>query len=184
MLIPARRSARERALEVLYEAEIKSLTVGAVLDMLPLQPDPFAVTLVRGIESHQPKLDRIISDHLKKGWSLERLPTIDRLVLRVGVEELKHHPDTPTAVILDESVRLAKGFSTDDSGRFVNGVLAAVARQVRRDNKLVGDLDVDGNLQDDGISRDSADESVPELSEGEKPLGLAFEDEPPTSLDA
>jgi transcription antitermination protein NusB len=173
MLNPARRNARERALEVLYEAEIKSLTIAEVLDLLPIQPDAFAVTLVKGVEANQPKLDKIISDHLKAGWSLGRLPTLDRLVLRIGVEELRFHPDTPTAVILDESVRLAKGFSTDDSGRFVNGVLAAVARQVRRD-KVQVPL---------SLAVVAPEDRVQVLAEGQKPVGLAFEDEPPTSLD-
>ncbi len=174
MLNPARRNARERALEVLYEAEIKSLTIPEVLELLPIQPDPFAVTLVRGVEEHLAKLDHIISDHLKAGWTIGRLPTIDKLVLRIGVEELRFHPETPTAVILDESVRLAKGFSTDDSGRFVNGVLAAVARQVRRD-KVQVPLSMD-------VPNPEPEPQV--LAEGQTPVGLAFEDEPPTSLDA
>jgi transcription antitermination protein NusB len=173
---PARRNARERALELLYEAEIKSLDVTTVLGSLPVSPDPFALALVRGVETNQADHDEIISAHLKAGWTLRRLPTIDRLVLRLGIEELTRHSDVPTAVILDEAVRLAKGFSTDDSGRFVNGVLAAIARTVKQAEveEIVGVLDHD----------QEADVPIVTLAEGEKPTGVSFEDEPATSLDS
>jgi transcription antitermination protein NusB len=172
---PARRNARERALELLYEAEIKSLTVSGVLGSLPVAPDPFAIELVRGVETNQAEHDEIISAHLKAGWTLKRLPTIDRLVLRLGIEELTRHSDVPTAVILDEAVRLAKGFSTDDSGRFVNGVLAAIARTVKHGE--VDELDA-------ALAEPDSDVPVVTLEEGQKPTGVPFEDEPTTSLDS
>jgi transcription antitermination protein NusB len=126
-----RRDARERAMELLYEAEVKTLTAAKVLDELPIEPDPYAAELVRGIERNQPEHDALIRKFAKKEWSLERMPQIDRIVLRIGIEELAHHPEVPLAVILDQAVELAKTFSTDDSGRFVNGMLAAVAREIR-----------------------------------------------------
>jgi transcription antitermination protein NusB len=180
---PARRNARERALELLYEAEIKSLDVSTVLGALPVAPDPFALALVRGVESNQAEHDEIIVAHLKAGWALNRLPTIDRLVLRLGIEELTRHSDVPTAVILDEAVRLAKGFSTDDSGRFVNGVLAAIARTVKHGEvEDLADHDL-GELTESELEEDH-EPPIVKLKEGETPTGVSFEDEPATSLDS
>ncbi|HEX9260293.1 MAG TPA: transcription antitermination factor NusB [Acidimicrobiales bacterium] len=125
-----RSEARERALSLLYEADAKQLSVAEVLDALVLPPDPLAELLVRGVAEHQPRIDGLISSHARN-WTLERMPVIDRTVLRIGVFELLERPDVPVAVVLNEAVELAKRFSTDDSGRFVNGVLAAVAREVR-----------------------------------------------------
>jgi N utilization substance protein B len=125
-----RSEARERALALLYEAEAKGSSVGEVLAALPVPPDPLAVLLVEGVEAHQDRVDELIAAHAK-GWTIARMPVIDRSVLRIATFELLERPDVPTAVILDEAVELAKSFSTDDSGRFVNGVLAAIARKVR-----------------------------------------------------
>jgi transcription antitermination protein NusB len=179
---PARRTARERALEVLYEADMKSLSVGQVLASLPVAPDPYAVDLVTGVAQHQQDLDRVISGLLKSGWSMQRLPTVDRLVLRLGTEELCHHHDVPAAVVLDESVRLAKGFSTDDSGRFVNGVLASVAKQVRTgpDSQAVAS----GDLSDDDQPTPAFDPVFDPAVHRRIEAGIAFEDEPATLLDS
>jgi N utilization substance protein B len=125
-----RSEARERALALLYEAEAKGSTVSEVLAALPVPPDPLAVLLVEGVEAHRARVDELIAAHAK-GWTIARMPVIDRSVLRIATFELLERPDVPTAVILDEAVELAKSFSTDDSGRFVNGVLAAIARKVR-----------------------------------------------------
>ena len=127
-----RSEARERALGLLYEAQAKSSSVADVLAALPLPADPLAVTLVEGVAEHRAELDGLIAAHAR-GWSLERMATIDRLVMEIGAYELAHRPEVPLAVVIDEAVELAKRFSTDDSPRFVNGVLAAVAREVRRD---------------------------------------------------
>jgi N utilization substance protein B len=77
-------------------------------------------------------LNEAISRHAK-GWTIERMPVLDRAILRMGIFELTSRAEVPTAVVIDEAVELAKRFSTDDSGRFVNGVLAAVAREARPD---------------------------------------------------
>jgi transcription antitermination protein NusB len=181
MLNPARRNARERALELLYEAEIKRLSVAEVVAALPLAPDPYAVELVNGVAARQQAIDSEISKHLRSGWSLHRLPTIDRIVLRLGIEELRNRPDVPAAVILDESVRLAKGFSGEESSKFVNGLLAAIARQVRGGE---GDPDVLPETAD-APGRPGAVRSVPTPPEGAVPAdpGMRLEDEPPTGLD-
>jgi transcription antitermination protein NusB len=122
--------ARERALELLYESEAKSTSVTTVLAALPVTPDPYAVDVVAGVGEHQNDIDALL-EQLAPDWPLGRMPAVDRNVLRVGVYELMQRPDVPTAVILDEAVALVKRYSTDESGRFVNGVLAAAAKQLR-----------------------------------------------------
>lgn len=122
--------ARERALELLYEADAKSWTIEDVLAALPVEPDAYAIDIVTGVREHATRIDGVIS-RLAPDWPLDRMPAVDRSVLRVGVYELIERPDVPTAVVLDEAVELAKRYSTEESGRFVNGVLAAAARELR-----------------------------------------------------
>ena len=85
---------------------------------------------VLGVQEHSERLDAAIAEHAK-GWTLQRMPSIDRNVLRIAAFELLGRPDVPVAVVLDEAVELAKRFSTDDSGRFVNGVLSAMVPALR-----------------------------------------------------
>jgi transcription antitermination protein NusB len=125
-----RSDARERALILLYEAETKGVSPSDVLAAQVATPDELTVMLVRGVEQHMPQLDAAIAAHAK-GWTLARMPAIDRNVLRVAAFELLGRHDVPVAVVLDEAVELAKRFSTDDSGRFVNGVLAALVPVLR-----------------------------------------------------
>lgn len=126
----SRREARERALGLLYEAEAKGLAPAEVLAGLPLPPDPFTVALVEGVGAHRAELDDLLRRYARD-WKLERMPAIDRAVLRMGAFELCHRPDVPTAAVLSEAVELATRYSTADSGRFVNGMLAAIAAEVR-----------------------------------------------------
>jgi N utilization substance protein B len=125
-----RRQARERALSLLYEAEIRSVPVSQVLHDLVVPADDFAVTLASGVESHAAEIDAVVAGHAS-GWTIDRMPAIDRALLRLGTFELMHLPEVPVAVVIDEAVELAKGYSTEDSGRYVNGVLAAVAARYR-----------------------------------------------------
>ncbi|MEY2424957.1 MAG: transcription antitermination protein NusB [Actinomycetota bacterium] len=125
-----RTMARERALELLYEADAKSSSIGDVLAALPVPPDAYAVDAVTGVTEHAARIDGLIGK-LAPDWPIERMPTVDRAVLRLAVYELAERPDVPTAVILDEAVALAKRYSTEESGRFVNGVLASAARELR-----------------------------------------------------
>lgn len=131
--VGSRRAARERALELLYEAEAKDVAPSALIAGLPLAPDPYAAVLGLGVERDQVALDELLVRH-SHHWELHRMPMIDRALLRLGAFELSHRPEVPTAVVLNESVELAKRYSTDDSGRFVNGVLAAIAAEVRPDD--------------------------------------------------
>ena len=132
MLPVARREARERALSLLYEAESKGVRPEAVIADLPVQPDAFATDLVLGVGSQQARIDALISSHAI-GWAMDRMPVVDRALLRMGTFELLGHEDVPTAVVISEAVDLATQYSTDESGRFVNGVLAAIAVEVRGD---------------------------------------------------
>jgi N utilization substance protein B len=125
-----RRQARERALSLLYEAESKEVAPAAVLDALPVEPAAFARDLVRGVGDHMGELDRWIGD-FARDWTIDRMPALDRALLRMGVYELLHRPDVPTGAIISEAVELAQRFSTDESSRFVNGMLARIAESVR-----------------------------------------------------
>ena len=127
-----RHEARERAVHLLYEAGIKGLTVDEVLAAQVLAPDPYTTDLVRGVAAHREELDELIAG-LAKGWTLERMPQLDLVVMRVGCFELAHRPDVPRAAVLSEAVELASRSGTDDSPRFVNGVLSAAADRLRPD---------------------------------------------------
>jgi len=125
-----RHEARERALTLLYEADIKGEAPDEVVRRLPVAPDPFAALLVRGVAAHAARIDDLVAG-AAEGWELDRMPVVDRAVLRLATYELLEEPATPVAVVIDEAVELAKEFSTEMSGRFVNGVLSTIARQVR-----------------------------------------------------
>ena len=126
----ARRQARERALGLLYEAEAKGEAPTTVLASLPVDPDPYATALVKGVERHGDEIDRLIASHAI-GWALERMPAVDRSLLRLATFELLGRPDTPTGVVISEAVELAKQYSTEESGRFVNGILGTLAGVAR-----------------------------------------------------
>jgi len=128
--VERRREARERALALLYEAEVKGVEPAEIVTALPVAPDPFAADLVRGVGDTVADLDERIGA-VSRGWTVARMPALDRALLRVGCYELLHEPETPTAVIINEAVELASRFSTDDSGRFVNGVLSRLAHELR-----------------------------------------------------
>ena len=126
----ARTKARKRAVDVLYEADLRHRDRIEVLreriaDANPPVPD-HTVRLVEGVEEHAGRIDELIDAHAH-GWSLDRLPDVDRAILRMGVFELLWVDDVPDAVVIDEAVQLAKTLSTDDSPAFVNGVLGAIA---------------------------------------------------------
>jgi len=123
-----RREARERALELLYEAEVKDTSAGELISSLPVTPAAYSVELAEGVDEHRGEIDELLRDHAR-GWSLERMPAVDRALLRLATYELLHQQEVPVGVVISEAVELASEFSTDDSGRFVNGVLSAIAKQ-------------------------------------------------------
>ena len=117
-------------MEILYEADLKERPLADVLAEHRARPDPpspFTVALVDGVAAHGAELDDLLRDRAH-GWSLERMPYVDRNVLRLGLHELLHVDEVPAKVAIDEAVELVKELSTDSSPRFVNGVLAAEAR--------------------------------------------------------
>jgi transcription antitermination protein NusB len=125
-----RSDARERALYLLYEAHSKGIAPATTIDLQVVEPDELTQTLVRGVDTHLARLDELIAARAQ-GWTLARMPVLDLSVMRLATYELIERSDVPTAVVLNEAVELAKRYSTDDSGRFVNGVLAAIAADVR-----------------------------------------------------
>ena len=126
-----RSDARERSLTILYEAHAKGLSPREAVIGHVIRPDELTLEILEGVEDHRDELDALISEHARN-WSLERMPILDVNILRIGLFELKFRPDVPTAVIIDEAVKLAKRFSTDDSGKFVNGMLSTMLPLVRR----------------------------------------------------
>ena len=128
--MPARSKARKRALDVLFEAELRGVPV---LDLLAERvtlgspPVPaYDAELVRGVAAHAARIDELIAAHAE-GWALDRMPAVDRNVLRIGVYELLWAPDVPDGVAISEAVLLAADLSTDASPAFVNGLLARLA---------------------------------------------------------
>lgn len=125
----ARTKARKRAVDVLYEAELRSDDRIAVLrDRIetanPAVPE-YTIQLVEGVVEHAGRIDELISQHATN-WALDRLPDVDRAILRMATYELLWNDDVPDAVVIDEAVELAKVLSTDDSPAYVNGVLGAI----------------------------------------------------------
>ena len=127
----ARSDARERALHLLYEAHAKSESGSSIVESQVLAVDDLVLEIVQGVDGVTAFADEIITENAI-GWTLARMPVIDLIVLRIAIFELKSRPDVPTAVILNEAVELAKTFSTDESGPFVNGILSTIAKKVRQ----------------------------------------------------
>ena len=126
----ARSKARKRAVDILYEADLRGrdrieLLRERVAEATTPPVNDHAVRLVEGVAENSARIDELIERHAH-GWSLERLPDVDRAILRMAVYELLWVDDVPDAVVLDEAVSLAKALSTDDSPAYVNGVLGAV----------------------------------------------------------
>ncbi|HKR51699.1 MAG TPA: transcription antitermination factor NusB [Pseudonocardiaceae bacterium] len=127
----ARSKARKRAVDILFEADLRRLDPSALIaervgaPELPPVSD-YTVSLVHGVVAHQEDIDRLLAEHAR-GWTVARMPAVDRAVLRLGVFELLFSDEVDDAVAIDEAIELARSLSTDDSPRFVNGVLGALA---------------------------------------------------------
>ena len=126
----ARSKARKRAVDVLYAAALRDADPVTLLlerNETAEQPAPndYATTLVEGVVAHRERIDELLTEHAE-GWTLDRMPFVDLAVLRLGVYELLWASDVPDPVAIDEAVQLARSLSTDDSPRFVNGVLGQV----------------------------------------------------------
>lgn len=127
----SRHEARRQALDILYQADVTGTDPAEVLrewHTAGRRVSRFARELVEGVAEHEAELDEVIGAHAEE-WTVPRLAAVDRTILRVAVYELRHVPRTPLAVAIDEAVEAAKVLSTEDSGRFVNGILGRIARE-------------------------------------------------------
>lgn len=131
----ARTKARKRALDMLFQADVRGESivriVNAEAQRAAGEPDReaswlYAREIVDGVTDHRDQIDELIMSYAQ-GWTLERMPNVDRALLRLTTWEILFNDEVPTAVAIDEAVELAKEYSTDDSGRFVNGVLGRIA---------------------------------------------------------
>jgi len=132
----ARSKARKRALDMLFQADVRGESLGAIVEAEATraagEPDRmaswlYAREIVDGVADHRDEIDELIATYAQ-GWTLDRMPHVDRALLRLASWEILHNPEVPTAVAIDESVELAKEYSTEDSARFVNGVLGKIAQ--------------------------------------------------------
>ncbi len=127
----SRRTIREKVIQTLYECEFHTDQKNEVVVSRSAQLDekerPFFLHLIEGVMERVKELDDAIRPFLKKGWSLERLSNVDKMILRLAAFELMYEPDTPQGAVINEAVELAKSFGGEDSGRFVNGILGRLA---------------------------------------------------------
>lgn len=129
----SRRGARRTAIDVLYQADVTGedpLEVLEAWDEAEREVPPFGRELVEGTSEHLPDIDLLLEEHAD-GWTVSRMAVVDRTILRVAVEELLFRDDVPDAVAINEAVDAANALSTDDSGRFVNGILGRIVRERR-----------------------------------------------------
>jgi N utilization substance protein B len=129
--VAARSKARKRAVDVLYESDVRSVDAVQILaERIALAEPPvndYTIDLVEGVTANSARIDAILAEYAE-GWTVARMPDVDRAVLRLAVFELLWSIDVPEAVAIDEAVELAKTLSTDESPKFVNGVLARILK--------------------------------------------------------
>ncbi|ACU96587.1 transcription antitermination factor NusB [Saccharomonospora viridis] len=137
----SRRASRQRAVELLYEAALRKTDPATLMSERLGSPDvdpisDYTITLVEGVSENRERIDELLAEYAQ-GWSLERMPPVDLAVLRVGLYELLWLDDVPDPVAIDEAVGIAKQLSTDDSPRFVNGVLGRIGTVAERLRKVL-----------------------------------------------
>jgi N utilization substance protein B len=140
--VSARSKARKQSLDLLYESDIRGTTSIDLLelrDVLEEGPDArpireYTKTLISGVDTHKRKIDELITTYAK-GWDMDRLPTVDRNILRIGIFEILWQEDVPDAVAIDEALALAKEISTDESSGYIHGVLGRIS-SIRSDLNL------------------------------------------------
>jgi len=127
----ARSKARKRALDILFECEVRGLRLGETLGERVAAAEPpvneYTVTLIEGVAEHQTRIDELLTTYAQ-GWSLKRMPTVDRNALRLGAFEVLYADEVPDAVAISEAMNLVRDLSTDESPAFVNGVLGNIVR--------------------------------------------------------
>ncbi|WP_017873101.1 transcription antitermination factor NusB [Candidatus Caldatribacterium saccharofermentans] len=136
-----RRKARELALQVLFQRDLRRKGVDDILPYTPLPASwdedtrDFFLTLVRGVEEKEREIDRLITE-IAEGWPLYRMATIDRNILRLATYEIVFLPGIPASVSINEAVELGKKYGTEESGRFINGVLGRLVRYLGKSKEL------------------------------------------------
>lgn len=136
-----RRKARELALRVLFERDLRRKRVDDILPYVSLPPSwdedtrNFFLTLVRGVEEKEREIDQLISE-VTEEWPLHRMATIDRNILRIATYEIFFLPEVPSSVSINEAVELGKKYGTEESGKFVNGVLGRLVRHLEKSKKI------------------------------------------------
>lgn len=127
----ARTKARKRALDILYESELQSIDLSTALSRRVAAADPrlndYTIALVEGVIAHRDRIDELLSTY-SIGWTLDRMPAVDRNVLRIGAYEVLYRDDVPDPVAISEAVGLVRDLSTDESPGFVNGLLARLVQ--------------------------------------------------------
>jgi N utilization substance protein B len=123
-----RRTARQKAIQTLYQVDLAKTEWDTALENVleDIERDPFLDDLILGISKNLSEIDEVLKPHLNK-WTLDRLPHVDRAILRLAVYELKYSTEAPAQVVINEAVELAKEFGTDQSSKFINGVLSSVS---------------------------------------------------------
>jgi N utilization substance protein B len=177
----ARGKARKRALDILFEAEIRSVPVIALLDERTAAASPpvsaYAADLVQGVQQHRHQIDELLAAHAR-GWTLERMPAVDRNILRIGTFELLWQDDVPDGVVISEAVQLARDLSTDGSPSFINGLLARLL-------ELKPGLDLDGaGLKAGAVPETDAAPETGDVPEADAELEPAVAAEPRAELEA
>ena len=127
----ARRKARKRALDTIFEADLKGISIPATNtnDETDQEVANYSLDLVKGIRENQTQIDEMISNSLKD-WSFDRIPRVDRNILRIAVYELLFQKDVPTNVVISEAVNLAESLSTAESSAFINGTLGTISKKI------------------------------------------------------
>lgn len=137
-MMSERRKARKDALEILYEKEITEQPIDVIIKNRKLargeEPNEFTIRLVEGVYKHQQQIDNIIRDHTDN-WALERMPIVDRNLIRIGLYEMLYEEDIPYSVSINEAVELAKIYGMEESSKFVNGILGRIASELKEQKK-------------------------------------------------
>ena len=125
----ARTKARKRALDAIFQADLNNKPITEIQDESDVEDKKYSDTLIKGIKENQVQIDSLISDSLTN-WTIDRIPRVDKNILRVAVYELLFQKDVPVNVVISEAVKLAEDLSTDDSASFVNGTLANISKKI------------------------------------------------------
>ncbi len=125
----ARTKARKRALDAIFQADLNNKPITEIQDESDVEDKKYSDILINGINENQAQIDSLISDSLSN-WTIDRIPRVDKNILRVAVYELLFQKDVPVNVVISEAVKLAEDLSTDDSASFVNGTLANISKKI------------------------------------------------------